>query len=301
MSEFRLVSASNALKILGSPAKVVPVDASWFMPNNPRNAKNEFLTNDRIKNSVFFDLDAICTPSKYPHMLPSSLVFKDAVGKLGVSPSDTILIYDRSGIFSGPRAAWTFTLNGHKNVYLLDHYEEFKKLFEVEQGPILKEKNQPVEYSGISQDQFFSNYRDQVIEFDELLDLLQNNALSENYHYFDARSTGRFTGEDPEPRSDISSGHVPGSRSLPFSRVLDENGHIKSRDQLIALFKLDFGLDLEAPLDKRGIIVSCGTGVTAVILRTAIKSIDENIPVRVYDGSWTEWAQRAPANYIEKK
>lgn len=299
MPEFRLVNASHAFKILSSPAKVVPVDASWFMPNNPRNAKNEFATVDRIKSSVFFDLDAITTPSKYPHMLPSSLVFKDAIGKLGISPTDTVLVYDRSGVFSGPRAAWTFTLNGHKNVYLLDHYEDFKKLFEVESGPSTSAEPVAVTYEGISQDEFFDNYREQVIEYDELLDLVQNNALTENYYMFDARSKGRFTGEDPEPRPEISSGHVPGARSLPFQRVLDSEGHMRSRDELVKLFKDEFGLDLEAPLDKKAIIVSCGTGVSAVILRAAIKSIGENIPIRVYDGSWTEWAQRAP-EYIEK-
>ena len=32
----------------------------------------------------------------------------------------------------------------------------------------------------------------------------------------DARSTGRFNGTDPEPRPDISSGHMPGAFSVPF-------------------------------------------------------------------------------------
>lgn len=298
MPEVRLVNAANAFKILSSPARVVPVDATWFMPNNPRNAKNEFATVDRIKSSVFFDLDVVSKPSKYPHMLPSTLVFQTAVGNLGIRPTDTVLVYDRSGIFSGPRAAWTFTLNGHKNVYLLDHYELFKKEFEVETGAVANEP-EPVKYDGIRQDAFFQRYREQVIEFEELLDLVENKTLAEKYYHFDARSAGRFTGSDPEPRSDLSSGHVPGSLSLPFQQVLDSEGHIKPRNELLALFKDEFGLDFEKPLQKEGIIVSCGSGVTAVILRTAIKSIDESIPVRVYDGSWTEWAQRAP-DCIEK-
>lgn len=298
MTEARLVNAAHALKILSSPARVVPVDATLFMPNSPRNAQNEFATVDRIKSSVFFDLDVVSKPSKFPHMLPSTLVFQKAVGNLGIHPTDTILIYDRSGIFSGPRAAWTFTLNGHKNVYLLDHYELFKKEFEVESGAVSGEPV-PVKYKGISQEAFFKRYREQVIEFEELLDLVENKTLTEKYYHFDARSAGRFTGADPEPRPELSSGHVPGSFSLPFQRVLNAQGHFRPRDELISLFKNEFGLDLEAPLQKEGIIVSCGSGVTAVILRMAIKSIDENIPVRVYDGSWTEWAQRAP-DCIEK-
>ena len=51
----------------------------------------------------------------------------------------------------------------------------------------------------------------------------------------------------------------------------------------------------------KGIIVMCGTGVTAVILKFAIECILKlNVPVRVYDGSWTEWASRAPSEYIQK-
>lgn len=298
MSEVRLINAGHAFKILGSPARVVPVDASWFMPNNPRNAKNEYSNNDRIKLAVFFDLDVVSKPSRFPHMLPSQLVFQKAVGELGISASDTVLVYDRSGVFSGPRAAWTFSLNGHKNVYLLDHYESFKREFEVETGAVTSVP-EPVEYKGISQNDFFDNYRNQVIEFEELHDMVQNKTLTQDYYLFDARSHGRFTGKDPEPRPEISSGHVPGSQSLPFSKVLDSDGHMKSREELVALFKEEFGLDLEKPLEKKAIIVSCGTGVSAVILRTAIKVVDEKIPVRVYDGSWTEWAQRAP-DYIDK-
>lgn len=297
MGEVRLANASHAFKILNSPAKVVPVDASWFMPDNPRNARDEFLNEDRIKSSVFFDLDAVSSPSKYPHMLPSSLMFCSAVGQLGITPSDTVLVYDRSGIFSAPRAAWTFTLNGHKNVYLLDHYPKFKAQFDVQKGRMNDSEPTAVEYKGIDQDQFFHNYREQVIEYEELHDLVLSNALAQEYYFFDARSSGRFAGQDPEPRSDISSGHIPGSLSMPFSHVLDENGHFKSREELVSLFKLDCGVDLTA-FNKK-IIVSCGTGITAVILRTAIKSVDKDIPVRVYDGSWTEWAHRAP-DLIEK-
>lgn len=40
----------------------------------------------------------------------------------------------------------------------------------------------------------------------------------------DARSPGRFEGIAPEPRPGIPSGHIPGSRNVPFSDVLSKNG-----------------------------------------------------------------------------
>jgi len=54
---------------------------------------------------------------------------------------------------------------------------------------------------------------------------------------------------------------------------------------------------------KKPIISSCGTGVTACILDAALTEADyPDEKLRVYDGSWTEWAQRVKPeeNLIEK-
>ena len=40
----------------------------------------------------------------------------------------------------------------------------------------------------------------------------------------DARSPGRFEGSAPEPRPGMPSGHIPGSRNVPFSEVLSTDG-----------------------------------------------------------------------------
>lgn len=288
-----VVSPITASKLLASPARVVPVDATWYMPNSPVAAKAQFNREDRISRSVFFDLDAVCCPvSKYPHMLPPHRLFDQSVATLGIGRSDSVLVYDRQGVFSGPRAAWTFALFGHENVFLLDHYAEFKKQFEVEQGPNSFAPT-PAEYKGIDSDQFLHNFREQVMEFDDLVDLVENEGLKSDYILFDARSADRFSGKAPEPRPGLSSGHIPGALSLPFTEVLDSQGHYKSNEELLGLFKDRFGLDFTQPFEKKGIIVMCGTGVTAVIVRLAIEKIS-NVPIKVYDGSWTEWAQRAP-------
>lgn len=131
--------------------------------------------------------------------------------------------------------------------------------------------------------------------------------LSE-YLLIDARSNDRFTGAGEEPRPGLSSGHVPGAVNLPFSKLLDpsKNNQYKSKQEVEQIFQELIGEngDLKDLLKKkypRGVIVMCGTGVTAVILKFAIDFILQlNVPVRVYDGSWTEWASRAPTEYIQK-
>lgn len=291
----KLLNADYARRLIQSPGpRVVPVDATWYMPNSPKNARTQFAHENRIKNSVFFDLDTICCrTSKYPHMLPPHRLFDKEVGKLGIRSNDLLLVYDRQGIFSGPRAAWTFALYGHQNVYLLDHYPQYQERYPVEKGTLTEEPPEAVTYEGIDNDLFGKIYREQVIEFDELADLVVTRNL-DDYYVFDARSSDRFHGKAPEPRKGLLSGHIAGALNLPFTKVLNEAGQYKTVEELVDLFKRDFGLDWNAPLDRKGVIVMCGTGVTAVILRLAIEKVNSEIPIRVYDGSWTEWAQRAP-------
>ncbi|KAJ4173217.1 hypothetical protein NW754_012225 [Fusarium falciforme] len=82
---------------------------------------------------------------------------------------------------------------------------------------------------------------------------------------------------------------MPGSINIPFNAVLDpETKAFLPRDQLKKVFE-EKGVDSNHP-----IISSCGTGVTACVLETALEEagVGSHESRRVYDGSWTEWAQR---------
>lgn len=310
----RIISPSGFRALLSSStnqSRVVPIDATWYMPNSPFNGKDQFLNEERIESAAFFDLDSICLPdSQYPHMLPPYDLFNKSMADLGIRKSDTLVVYDKSGIFSSPRAGWNLSLHGHRRVYLLDNYKTYKRYeypLDTKKATSLStpySKSETIEYEPVSEDNVISNYRDQVIDYEELLGLVESGHLDNEYVTFDARSTDRFSGASPEPRPGLSSGHIPFSLSMPFSKVLNQDYNTyKSKEELIELFKEEFGIDFSKPNptnDKR-IIVMCGTGVTAVILRLALESvIQTNVPIRVYDGSWTEWAQRAPSEYIVK-
>lgn len=69
---------------------------------------------DRIPGSQFFDIDGVADRSRpLPHMVPSEAAFSAAATMLGIDPADTIIIYDRLGTFSSPRAWWTWKIFGH--------------------------------------------------------------------------------------------------------------------------------------------------------------------------------------------
>lgn len=291
-------------------SRVVSIDATWFMPNVPRDNKAEF-QQERIPQLRFFDLDKYISKSEYPHMLPNLPIMKQAFKDLKLHHNDSLVVYDKLGIFLSPRAAFTFALFGHPKVYLLDNYLSYKQSeYPLEVEPVKDDVNKDDvrEYElTFTEEEFATNYKNQVIEYDELLELVKKGDLSE-YLLIDARSNDRFTGAGEEPRPGLSSGHVPGAVNLPFSKLLDpsKNNQYKSKQEVEQIFQELIGEngDLKDLLKKkypRGVIVMCGTGVTAVILKFAIDSILQlNVPVRVYDGSWTEWASRAPAEYIQK-
>jgi thiosulfate/3-mercaptopyruvate sulfurtransferase len=103
----------------------------------------------------------------------------------------------------------------------------------------------------------------------------------------DARSPGRFAGSEPEPRPGVRSGHIPGSRNVPYRSLVDEtSGEMKTPSEIAATFET-------AGTDVAGAVVTtCGTGVTAAILALGLFRLGRS-DVAVYDGSWTEWGGRA--------
>jgi thiosulfate/3-mercaptopyruvate sulfurtransferase len=77
---------------------------------------------------------------------------------------------------------------------------------------------------------------------------------------------------------------MPGAINIPFDMVLDpETKAFLPKEKLKDIFEQK-GVDPAKP-----IISSCGTGVTACVLETALNVAGIGAPEkrRVYDGSWT--------------
>ncbi len=249
---------------------IVVVDGSWYLPAHNRDPHAEFAAR-RIPGAVHFDIDAVKdTGSDLPHMLPRPEVFAAAVGAMGVSDGMRIVVYDGMGLFSAPRVRWTFRTFGAKDVVILDGGFP---AWEAEGRPI--EDGPPKARAPRS----FTARLDHsaVADAGDVEKALAGGGLQ----VVDARPADRFRGEAPEPRPGVRSGHMPGALNVPVPTVT-QNGRLKDGAAIAAAFH-EAGVDLDRPL-----ITSCGSGVTAAILSTALETIGKP-PRALYDGSWSEW------------
>jgi thiosulfate/3-mercaptopyruvate sulfurtransferase len=271
-----------ATKISTSP-RVIPLCAAWFMPNDPEGRTGiDVFRKHRIPQARFFDLDAIKdTESPYPHMLPTAETFAEAMSELGIRRDDEVVVYDSEelGIFSSPRVGWTLRVFGHPKVHILDNY----RLWVRENYPTETGEPQQPEKTNYPVPTYDSKL---VIPYLELKEIAKEHRKegAKEVEILDARSQGRWAGTDPEPRPGLSSGHIPGSKSLPFQELLDpETKTFLPPDELRKIFE---ARDLDA---TKSIISSCGTGVTATVIETALGLAEFGDPAlrRVYDGSWT--------------
>ena len=252
-------------------ADIVPVDASWFMSSSGRDARVEF-AEAHIPGARFFDIDAVSDAGHpAPHMLPSAEEFAKAMSDAGIGSSDRIVVYDNSPLRTAVRAWFMLHYFGVDQVAVLDGG----------MGKWLAEGRA----TGNGEPRTRTAYFEAKERPGEVVSLKQVRA-GLGVPLVDARGRPRFEGMEEDPRPGVASGHIPGSRNLPYAELYNPDGTMRSREEIRRLF-VGAGVDAEKPF-----VATCGSGVTANSLILAARLLG-NRDTRLYDGSWSEWGADA--------
>lgn len=244
------------------------VDCTAFLPTTPRDAKAEFRA-AHIPGARFLDIAEVADKANpAPHMLPSAAEFGAAMERLGVGKDERIVVYDNSPLRTAARGWFMFRHFGAQRVAVLD-------------GGLGKwlAEGRPVEAGDAAPRP--GRLFDAAARAGEVVskeDILAGTDLE----IVDARSEARFTGDDPDPRPTVASGHIPGAKCLPMTALYREDGTFRDPAEIRALFSAA-GIDPGLPF-----IASCGSGVTANSLLLAARRAG-GADGRLYDGSWSEW------------
>ncbi len=250
------------------------IDATFKMPGILPLPRDDYLAG-HIPGAVFFDVDAVSDHSNpLPHMFPTAEQFGRDVGAMGIGNDDLVVVYDSGGWVAAPRVWWMFLSYGHDKVRILDGglkkwRAEGRSIETGAPGKAPTPKTFKATYDAR-----------RVRSMQQMVDNLASCAEQ----VIDARAADRFEGRVAEPRPGLRSGHIPGSRSLPYNNLIDaKTGTMKPLDQLRSAVEAA-GVDIKG----KPIVTSCGSGVSALVLTLALYRLGLR-DTALYDGSWTEW------------
>lgn len=268
-----LINAAQLDKFRKSQKNVTILDASWFLPSDNRNAKEEFLQR-HISGARFLDLDKFAEKDNNIHnmLIRDEALIAEKIGALGITEEHKVIIYDNSPLHSSCRALWMFKVFGHNpsQLYILDGgydaWEKYGGKAETGESRSINAKNYPV--------QFQAHCIRTLVE-------MKMNLHHPREQVVDMRHPVRYAG-GPEQRSDMRSGHIPGGFSFPYMTMFELDGRFKSHDKICKQLT-GIGVDLTQP-----IVTMCGSGITAAILNFVLDlhGCENNF---LYDGSWAEW------------
>ena len=256
-------------------ANLVILDATFFLPRQQRNAREEFRL-QHIPGAQFFDIDEIAnSTSPLPHTLPSDKQFARQVGQLGIDNESWVIVYDNNHFFASARVWWMFRVFGHEKVKVLDGgLTRWKQ----QRFPLTSDMNQP------AQKHFNAVFRPELFA-----DLTQMQRIQQqgSHQILDARSEDSFNGQRPLNDAGLQPGHIPGSFNIPYRNLFAPDDHTLRPVEHLKRIMAGAGVDLSKPM-----VTSCGSGVSAALLLLALYRLGRpDIPM--FDGSWAQWGRQA--------
>lgn len=202
--------------------------------------------------------------------------YQEIFNILGIKEDTEVLVYGftmpNQGFGDEARVVYTFNYAGFDNIKIIDG--GFDKVEQLGFNKNYNPETDRINVSNIVREEAQDNKK--AIFTDELLSLLNNADVQIIDTRLEAEYNGRVIyGEN-------KAGHIPGSISVPFNSLVDEDGFIKSREALEEYF-------VSKGLDKNKLqITYCTTGVRASYVAVILEEL--GYKVRNYEPSFARYA-----------
>jgi len=230
-------------------------------------------------------------------------VDRDQLTKLlrsrGINDDTTIVLYGDKNNWWATYAFWVFRLFGLRNLKVMDggrqRWSDEGRPLEtaavMDGGRLRWSGKGRLEATGTisvqeRDDRAIRAFRDDVLAH-----------IQAHRKLLDVRSPEEYRGErmhmlDYPNEGALRGGHIPGAKSVPWSRAVDPDTHcFRSASELRTIYQQETGLDT-----NDDIIAYCRIGERSSHSWFVLKYLLGYAKVRNYDGSWTEWGNlvRAP-------
>lgn len=208
--------------------------------------------------------------------------------RLGIQKTHDVVCYDANplGMLSVARVAWMLRYFGASNVRILNG--GLRKWI-AEGRAIATDPPTEVKHSEADGDYSYSVGSPQtcILDINRIHDLagkLHNapSASSLDFQIIDTRTSDRFEGTAPGPMAGLRSGGMKNAFNVPYMDLLEEDGTVKSNDDIAKLF------EAKGIVAGKSTVCTCGIGVTACMADLGLRLLG-NEDGAIYDGSWAEY------------
>jgi thiosulfate/3-mercaptopyruvate sulfurtransferase len=210
--------------------------------------------------------------------------FEALFSNAGIANDTTVVLYGDNNNWFAAWAFWQAKIYGHKDLRIMDGGRKkwLSEGRELEQGAPAARPN--TTYKASAPDLSLRAFLPQV----------QKAEQARSAVLIDVRSPAEFTGEilapPGLPETCQRGGHIPGARSVPWSKACNDDGTFKSVEDLQKLYREE-GADGNTP-----VIAYCRIGERSSHTWFVLKYLLGYKDVRNYDGSWTEWGNLVGAD-----
>ena len=293
--------SNNATPPAAPPAKATPA-AQVLKPNADRVVNVEWLSG-KIADANVVSID-LRTKDKYEaghipgavwistadfnvktgdigDLAPASQIAA-ALGKVGITPANTIVLYDDQGSLWSTRILWSLDVYGHKDSRVLNGTW---MVWEAAKKPITKEVKARPATQYVFAAQPNSNI---VVSMDQMVKAVGDPSKI----VCDSRTADEFTGRDLRAPAKAG-GHVPGAKNINYSDAVSKTGEFLPVEDLKKLY--DTAGVIAA--DNQTIFTYCQSGIRAAHAWFVLTNLIGYQKVAVYDGSWEEYG--SSSNKIE--